>query len=74
MVNNTLDLGLASKISEIFCEVIIAPGFTEDARELFAKKKNLRLLVSKSDSDRRPCRKSALCRVGILPRTGIRKK
>ena len=48
MVNNTLDLGLASKISEIFCEVIIAPGFTEDARELFAKKKNLRLLLSKS--------------------------
>ena len=48
VVNNTLDLGLASKISEIFCEVIIAPGFTEDARELFAKKKNLRLLVSKS--------------------------
>jgi phosphoribosylaminoimidazolecarboxamide formyltransferase/IMP cyclohydrolase len=48
VVNNTLDQGLASKISEIFCEVIIAPGFTDDAREIFAKKKNLRLLVSKS--------------------------
>ena len=48
VVNNTLDLGLASKISEIFCEVIIAPGFTDDAREIFAKKKNLRLLVSKA--------------------------
>ena len=48
MVNNTLDLGLAEKISEIFCEVIIAPGFTDDARAIFEKKKNLRLLVSKA--------------------------
>ena len=31
VVNNTLDIGLARKISEIFCEVIIAPGFTEEA-------------------------------------------
>ena len=48
VVNNTLDLGLAEKISEIFCEVIIAPGFTDDARAIFEKKKNLRLLVSKA--------------------------
>ena len=48
VVNNTLDLGLAQKIREIFCEVIIAPGFTNDALSLFEKKKNLRLLVSKS--------------------------
>ena len=48
VVNNTLDLGLAQKIGEIFCEVIIAPGFTDEAREVFAKKKNLRLLVSKA--------------------------
>lgn len=48
VVNNTLDLSLAEKISEIFCEVIIAPGFTDDARSVFEKKKNLRLLVSKA--------------------------
>jgi len=48
VVNNTLDLGLAEKISEIFCEVIIAPGFTDEARGIFEKKKNLRLLVSKA--------------------------
>ena len=48
VVNNTLDIGLAEKISEIFCEVIIAPGFTDQAISLFEKKKNLRLLVSKS--------------------------
>ena len=48
MVNNTLDIDLAEKIGEIFCEVIIAPGFTDQAMELFQKKKNLRLLVSKA--------------------------
>ena len=48
VVNNTLDIGLAEKIAEIFCEVIIAPGFTGEALALFQKKKNLRLLVSKS--------------------------
>lgn len=47
VVNNTLDIDLAKKIGEIFCEVIIAPGFTTEAREIFAKKKNLRLLHSK---------------------------
>ena len=47
VVNNTLDLDLAQKIGEIFCEVIIAPGFTEEVKHFFAKKKNLRLLVSK---------------------------
>jgi len=48
VVNNTLDIDLAEKISEIFCEVIIAPGFTDQALELFKRKKNLRLLVSKA--------------------------
>ena len=48
VVNNTSALELAEKISEIFCEVIIAPGFTEDALALFSKKKNLRLLISEA--------------------------
>ena len=39
VVNNTLDLALAEKIGEIFCEVIIAPGFTGEALDLFKKKK-----------------------------------
>ena len=43
-----MDVDLAEKIAEIFCEVIIAPGFTADALELFGCKKNLRLLVSKT--------------------------
>ena len=48
VVNNTMDIGLAEKIAEIFCEVIIAPGYTDEALALFQRKKNLRLLISKS--------------------------
>ena len=47
VVNNTIDFDLAHKIGKIFCEVIIAPGFTDEALEFFSRKKNLRLLVSK---------------------------
>ena len=45
-VNQTVDAALADKIGEIFSEVIIAPGFSPEARERFAKKKNLRLMVA----------------------------
>jgi len=42
--NRPLTLVLAKAISEIFSEVIIAPDFDADARQLLAKKKNLRLM------------------------------
>ena len=48
VVNQTMDADLAAIISNIFCEVIIAPAFTEAAREIFAKKKNLRLITVKA--------------------------
>lgn len=47
VMNRTLDEALAAAISGIFSEVIIAPGFTEEARAIFGKKKNLRLMVAK---------------------------
>ena len=37
---------VAQWLSKKFIEIIIAPGFTNDAREIFVKKKNLRLLVT----------------------------
>jgi phosphoribosylaminoimidazolecarboxamide formyltransferase/IMP cyclohydrolase len=43
-VNRRLDLATARKIVELFTEVVIAPGVDADAAELFAGKKNLRLL------------------------------
>jgi phosphoribosylaminoimidazolecarboxamide formyltransferase/IMP cyclohydrolase len=46
-VNQTLDATLAKAIAEIFTEVIIAPRFSDEAMAVFAKKKNLRLMIAK---------------------------
>jgi len=45
-LNQVLDGATAEKIVEIFTEVVIAPGADDDAKALFAKKKNLRLLLT----------------------------
>lgn len=47
VVNQTIDADLAAIIGTIFCEVIIAPNFTPEAREIFGKKKNLRLMKAR---------------------------
>jgi phosphoribosylaminoimidazolecarboxamide formyltransferase/IMP cyclohydrolase len=45
-LNGTLDGDTARAISEIFTEVVIAPDATDEAKEVFAAKKNLRLLTT----------------------------
>ncbi|ENN93063.1 bifunctional phosphoribosylaminoimidazolecarboxamide formyltransferase/IMP cyclohydrolase [Bartonella vinsonii] len=45
-LNQTLDEECAEEIVKIFTEVIIAPDATMAAREIIARKKNLRLLVT----------------------------
>lgn len=45
-LNQPLDAETASKIVEIFTEVVIAPGASDKAKEIFAAKKNLRLLLT----------------------------
>ncbi|WP_324828772.1 bifunctional phosphoribosylaminoimidazolecarboxamide formyltransferase/IMP cyclohydrolase [Qipengyuania zhejiangensis] len=45
-VNTELDAETAAAICEIFTEVVIAPSVSDGAREAFARKKNLRLLVT----------------------------
>ena len=45
-VNESLTRETAEAISSIFTEVVIAPGADEAAREVFARKKNLRLLLT----------------------------
>jgi phosphoribosylaminoimidazolecarboxamide formyltransferase/IMP cyclohydrolase len=44
-VNRPLDSAAAEAISQIFTEVVIAPDADQGAREVFARKKNLRLLL-----------------------------
>jgi len=46
--NRPLETATAKLIAETFMEVVIAPGFTDDARDALAAKKNLRLLLAPS--------------------------
>jgi phosphoribosylaminoimidazolecarboxamide formyltransferase/IMP cyclohydrolase len=43
-VNGTVDGRLAAALAELFVEVLLAPGFDDEARRHFAAKKNLRLV------------------------------
>jgi len=45
-LNQPLDGATAEAIAGIFTEVVIAPGADDDAKAIFAKKKNLRLLTT----------------------------
>ncbi len=45
-LNGTLDGATAEAISGIFTEVVIAPDATDEAKAIFAAKKNLRLLTT----------------------------
>ena len=51
VVNRTLEAALAKTIAEIFTEVIIAPRFSDEALEIFGRKKNLRLMIAKAGPD-----------------------
>lgn len=50
-LNHELDAETAREISGIFTEVVIAPGASAEAREVFAAKKNLRLLTTDGLAD-----------------------
>ncbi len=44
--NRTVTLAMARQVAEVFTEVVVAPGFDDDALALLSEKKNLRLLVA----------------------------
>ncbi|WP_136636344.1 bifunctional phosphoribosylaminoimidazolecarboxamide formyltransferase/IMP cyclohydrolase [Pseudooceanicola onchidii] len=50
-LNQPLDGDTAEEIAQIFTEVVIAPGADDRAKEIFAKKKNLRLLTTDGLAD-----------------------
>lgn len=49
--NREVDEATALEISDMFVEVVIAPGFTEKAYEVFSSKKNLRVLKTPEIKD-----------------------
>lgn len=48
--NREVDIGAAAAVNEVFTEVVVAPGYTVDAIELFRTKKNLRVIRAKPGS------------------------
>ena len=50
-LNKPLDAETAEEITGIFTEVVIAPGASDAAKEIFARKKNLRLLTTEGLPD-----------------------
>ena len=50
-LNQPLDAETAREITGIFTEVVIAPGADDEAKEIFAAKKNLRLLTTDGLAD-----------------------
>ena len=47
IANTAIDMATATEINELFCEVVIAPGYDADALELLKSKKNRIILVQK---------------------------
>src|SRR5690625_694721 len=48
-VNREIDEAAAKQLSDIFLEIIIAPGFTDKAMDILNQMKNIRLLVLRSE-------------------------
>ncbi len=65
-LNRTVDGELAEHMAKNFVEVIVAPGFTEDALAVFRKKKNLRILSLPLDAPPTPFSQMKRVRDGIL--------
>jgi phosphoribosylaminoimidazolecarboxamide formyltransferase / IMP cyclohydrolase len=43
--NRSIDAATAARLADIFLEIVVAPSFDDDAFELLARKKNLRLMT-----------------------------
>lgn len=43
-LNGTVDGPLAASLAELFLEIVLAPGYTDDALQILRRKKNLRVL------------------------------
>lgn len=49
--NREIDRATAERMSDLFIECIVAPGYSEAAKDVLARKKNLRLLAHPADTD-----------------------
>ncbi|MCK5879260.1 MAG: bifunctional phosphoribosylaminoimidazolecarboxamide formyltransferase/IMP cyclohydrolase [Holophagae bacterium] len=65
-LNRKVDAKLAAVMAGNFVEVIVAPAFTEEALDVFKKKKNLRILTLALDTTPTPFTQMKRVRGGIL--------
>jgi phosphoribosylaminoimidazolecarboxamide formyltransferase / IMP cyclohydrolase len=63
-LSGEVDGDLATEISSIFTEILVAPGFTEEAREILSARPNVRVLVAGPLS--RPALSSKYVTGGVL--------
>lgn len=64
--NREVDEATAEQLSEIFLEIVMAPGFTEAALEILTQKKNIRLLEVDLTEDDQAYHKLTTVKGGIL--------
>lgn len=64
--NVEINEAAAQKMSEIFLEIIIAPSFTAEAKEILTKKKNIRLLTLELGEDKKQEKRLTTVRGGLL--------
>ncbi len=64
--NRPLEGGTAEEMKSLFLEVVVAPGFTEEARRALAKKKRLRLVESSADALRGHAREWKVVPGGVV--------
>lgn len=57
---------IATELSQMFLEIILAPSFDEKAFEILSKKKNIRLMTFKADAQKEFVRKFVSVSGGIL--------
>ncbi|MBA2175951.1 bifunctional phosphoribosylaminoimidazolecarboxamide formyltransferase/IMP cyclohydrolase [Halobacillus locisalis] len=65
-LNREVDAETASKLKEIFLEIIIAPSFSDEAIEILTAKKNLRLLTVTMDKPEGQTHKLTSVHGGLL--------
>ena len=50
-VNRTVTLAMAEPLSSVFTEVVVAPGFDDDALEVLLAKKNMRVITAEAPNE-----------------------
>ena len=54
VANRTIDEKIAADINSMFLEVVVAPSYTDEAKEILCQKKNIRILELPDISEKQP--------------------